>query len=219
MLSLWRYAWYTENPQREWCENRNCFVQADFADLWCYELSENNKLDIISFSNYANKRISTINGYYLLYNNTENITGKEIIEKFKNIVLADYKYDKNKDNYILLEPKYEDLYIKPYIIPRFIDTTFACLTDRGTHKAVDKVQNYLRKYEYQYKNYWILKCDIKGFFYNIDQNILYKIMCKYISDKALLDFTKLLIYNNIDSNQVGIPIGYRNFIIMESNMI
>ena len=81
-----------------------------------YELSENNKLDIISFSNYANKRISTINGYYLLYNNTENITGKEIIEKFKNIVLADYKYDKNKDNYILLEPKYEDLYIKPYII-------------------------------------------------------------------------------------------------------
>ena len=110
-------------------------------------------------------------------------------------------------------------YIKPYIIPRFIDTTFACLTDRGTHKDVDKVQNYLRKYEYQYKNYWILKCDIKGFFYNIDQNILYKIMCKYISDKALLDFTKLLIYNNIDSNQVGIPIGYRNFIIMESNMI
>ena len=102
---------------------------------------------------------------------------------------------------------YIEEFIKPYIIPRFIDTTFACLTNRGTHKAVDKVQNYLRKYEYQYKNYWILKCDIKGFFYNIDQNILYKIMCKYISDKALLDFTKLLIYNNIDSNQVGIPIG------------
>lgn len=81
-----------------------------------YELSENNKLDIISFSNYANKRISTVNGYYLLYNNTENITGKEIIEKFKKIVLADYNYDKNKDNYILFEPKYEDLYIKPYII-------------------------------------------------------------------------------------------------------
>lgn len=59
---------------------------------------------------------------------------------------------------------YIEEFIKPYIIPRFIDTTFACLTNRGTHKAVDKVQNYLRKYEYQYKNYWILKCDIKGFF-------------------------------------------------------
>ena len=81
-----------------------------------YELSENNKLDIISFSNYANKRISTVNGYYLLYNDTNNIIGKEIIEKFKNIVIADYNYDKNKDNYILLEPKYEDLCIKPYII-------------------------------------------------------------------------------------------------------
>ena len=59
---------------------------------------------------------------------------------------------------------YVEEFIKPYIIPRFIDTTFACLTDRGTHKAVDKVQKYLRELDNKYKNYWILKCDIKGFF-------------------------------------------------------
>lgn len=102
---------------------------------------------------------------------------------------------------------YVEEFIKPYIIPRFIDTTFACLTNRGTHRAVDKVQSYLRKYDFKYGDFWILKCDIKGFFYNIDQNILYNIMTKYISDKALLDFTKIMVFNSIDQNHIGVPIG------------
>lgn len=85
-------------------------------EYYKYEISEGEKIDIIRFSNYANKRISTVNGYYLLYNDTKNITGKEIIEKFKNIVFADYNHDKNKDNYTLLKSKNKDLYIKPYII-------------------------------------------------------------------------------------------------------
>lgn len=89
-------------------------------EYYNYELSEKNKLDIISFSNYANKRINTVNGYYLLYNDTKNPTGKEIIKEFKNIVLTDYNHDKNKDNYILLEyddkTKKKDLNIRPYII-------------------------------------------------------------------------------------------------------
>ena len=42
-------------------------------------------------------------------------------------------------------------------------------------------------------DFWVLKCDIRKFFYSIDPYILFNIMKKYISDKALLDFTKLLI--------------------------
>lgn len=37
-------------------------------------------------------------------------------------------------------------------------------------------------------DFWILKCDIKKFFYNINPHILIKIMKKYISDKKLLNF-------------------------------
>ena len=101
---------------------------------------------------------------------------------------------------------YIEEFIKPYIIPKFINTSYACLTNRGTHKAVDKVQTYILEYTRKYGSFWILKCDIKGFFYNIDKTILYKIMQKYISDKSLLSFTKLLVFNNIPNDYIGIPI-------------
>lgn len=100
---------------------------------------------------------------------------------------------------------YVEEFIKPYIVPKFINTSFACLKNRGTHKAVSEVQRQLRIFKRNYGDFWILKCDIKKFFYNIDPNILFNIMKKYISDKKLLDFTHLLIFKNqIDS--VGIPI-------------
>ena len=108
---------------------------------------------------------------------------------------------------------YIEEFIKPYIIPKFINTSYACLTNRGTHKAVDKVQAYILEYTRKYGSFWILKCDIKGFFYNIDKNILYKIMQKYISDKSLLSFTKLLIFNNTPNDYIGIPIRQFNFSI------
>lgn len=103
---------------------------------------------------------------------------------------------------------YVEEFIKPYILPRFINNTFACLPNRGTHKAVDKVAKYLKSYQHINPNFWILKCDISKFFYNINPYILYNIMKKYISDKELLNFTKLLIFDGRDkSESVGIPIG------------
>ena len=103
---------------------------------------------------------------------------------------------------------YVEEFIKPYIVPKFINTSFACITDKGTHKAVKEVQNQLRIYLRNYGDFWILKCDIKKFFYNIDPNILYNIMKKNISDKKLLKFTYLLIFDNREKREfVGIPIG------------
>ena len=91
---------------------------------------------------------------------------------------------------------YVEEFIKPYIVPRFVDTSFACLTDKGTHKAVEQVEKYMRIYKRNNENFWILKCDISKYFYSINPHILYKILQKYISDKKLLEFTKLLIFDS-----------------------
>ncbi len=91
---------------------------------------------------------------------------------------------------------YVEEFIKPYIVPRFVDTSFACLTDKGTHKAVEQVEKYMRVYKRNSENFWILKCDISKYFYSINPHILYKILQKYISDKKLLEFTKLLIFDS-----------------------
>ena len=103
---------------------------------------------------------------------------------------------------------YVEEFIKPYIVPKFISTSFACLVDKGTHKAVEEVQNQMRIFKQNFGDFWVLKCDIKKFFYSINPHILFAIMKKYISDQRLLNLIKVLIFNEtINTAQVGIPIG------------
>lgn len=96
---------------------------------------------------------------------------------------------------------YVEEFIKPYIVPKLISDTYACIPSRGTHNAVQQVQNYMKFYKRSHPDFWILKCDIKKFFYRINPHILYKIMQKYINDKALLSFTHLLIFDKLSQNQ------------------
>ena len=65
------------------------------------------------------------------------------------------------------------IWIIPRFIIYFINTNFACLENKGTHKAVEQLQNYMRIFKRNYGDFWILKCDISKFFYNIDKNILF----------------------------------------------
>ena len=53
-------------------------------------------------------------------------------------------------------------------------------------------------------NYYVLKCDIKKFFNNIDKDILFHIMKKYISDKEVIWLTSLFVY---DGEYKGLTIG------------
>lgn len=95
-------------------------------------------------------------------------------------------------------------FIKPYIIPRLINTCSACIDGRGTHYAVNMIEGYMRKMKRVYGEYYILKLDIKKYFYNINKDILYGIMKEYISDKKLLWLTRIFIY---DDEKLGLPIG------------
>ncbi len=96
-------------------------------------------------------------------------------------------------------------FIMPYIVPRLVSTCSACILGRGTLYAVRKTQEYMRKMKKKYGNYYVIKLDIKKYFYNIDRDILYEIMKSFIRDKRLLWLTKVFIYDN--SDKLGIPIG------------
>lgn len=106
---------------------------------------------------------------------------------------------------------YVEEFIKPYIVPKFINTSFACLSDKGTHKAVETLQKQMRIMKRNNGDFWILKCDIQKFFYNINPFILYNILKKYIADPQVLNLSRILIFKEpLDKNQIGIPIGYSN---------
>ena len=103
---------------------------------------------------------------------------------------------------------YIEEFIRPYITPKFIDTTYACLVDKGTHKAVENVQHHMQIMKRNQGDFWVLKCDIKKFFYSIHPFTLFEILKRYIADKDLLFLTQILIFNGpINRNSVGIPIG------------
>lgn len=90
-------------------------------------------------------------------------------------------------------------------MPRFINDNYACLDNKGTHRAVLKLQKYMRVMKRTNCDYYILKCDVKKFFYSINKNILFSFLQDYIGDKKLMNLTKKLIYDS--SEEVGIPIG------------
>lgn len=143
-----------------------------------------------------------------------------IIKILNDIKNNKFKFGKYRE-FIIYEPKeriikslpyrdrivhqwYIEEFIKPYFFPRFIIDTFACLDNRGTHKAIIKTQLYMRKMEKKYNNYYVLKCDIQKYFYSIDKNILLSILEKYINDRKLIKFTELIL-GNLDEK--GVPIG------------
>lgn len=103
---------------------------------------------------------------------------------------------------------YVENFLKPYFKPNFIEDSYACLEGKGTHKAIEKTVKYLRSASKYFDSVWMLKCDIKKFFFNIDRNILFSMLSRKIKDKYFSEFSKKIIF--YDKEKVGIPIGYSN---------
>ena len=101
---------------------------------------------------------------------------------------------------------YVENFLKPYFASSFIEDSYACIETKGTHKAANKVQFYLRKANRKFENVWVLKCDISKFFFNIDCLILYNIIERKIKDKDFLEFTKKILYSQ---NETGISVPIR----------
>ena len=96
-------------------------------------------------------------------------------------------------------------FLEPYFVPSFISTSYACLKNKGMHKACLDVQNAMRHLERTWKNYYILKMDVRKYFQNIDKDILYRILARKIQDNKLLWLLKEIIYSN--EGRKGLAIG------------
>lgn len=94
--------------------------------------------------------------------------------------------------------------IEPFIDKGFIYHSYACRKNKGTHRAVDKAQSFLRA------NKYCLHGDIRKYFPSIDHKILKGLIAKRIKDGD----TFWLLEKIVDSAQqltagkaVGLPIG------------
>ena len=63
----------------------------------------------------------------------------------------------------------------------------------GTRAGLSYAKEYNRICKVKYKEYYILKCDISGFFANIDHDILKEKLYKKIKDKEALKIIEDII--------------------------
>lgn len=100
---------------------------------------------------------------------------------------------------------YVNSFIKPYFIPQFINTSYACLENKGMHRACLDVQKTMKHCKNIWGEYYILKMDIKKYFENINKNIAYKLLQRKIKDRKVLWITREILYSNL--GEKNLPIG------------
>ena len=103
---------------------------------------------------------------------------------------------------------YVNSFIKPYFVPQFIETSYACLENKGMHKACLDVQKAMKHCKTIWGEYYILKMDIRKYFENINKNILYDILQRKIKDHKVLWLTREILYSN--EGETNLPIGNYN---------
>lgn len=95
--------------------------------------------------------------------------------------------------------------LNPYFEKQFIPDSYACRVGKGTHRAIKRLQNWLRKTDRKPERFYYLKLDISKYFYRVDHEILMGILQKKIADKDLLHVLSVII--NCEDTHFGLPLG------------
>jgi retron-type reverse transcriptase len=132
--------------------------------------------------------------------------------KYESFKLSDTKprdiHKSSVRDRLLHHAIYRVLY--PYFDKKFVCDSYSCRLYKGTHKANERFKNLSRKVsKNNTKTCWILKCDIRKFFANIDHDILIQILEKHIKDKDTVWLLGRVIdsFNTKGKVGVGLPLG------------
>ncbi len=82
---------------------------------------------------------------------------------------------------------------EPLFERSFIDDSFANRKGKGTHKALDRCQQFARKFRFA------LQCDIKQFFPSIDHEILKSILASKIYDANVSEIIDKILHSGKDA--------------------
>lgn len=156
-----------------------------------------NKKRVFAFLKYKNSNIVDI--LFKLKNQDYTFSNFGIFlinEKKYRIIMSENINDKIVNqmiSYFILLPSFKNL----------IDTNIATRKNKGTSYGYKKINEYLKNIGTD-KEIYVLKIDIKKYFYNIDHKILYSMLEKRIKDKKALKIIKEMIsltnYNYVNND-------------------
>lgn len=167
-------------------------------------LSEQGKYKIEAMKFQRNETANLRRLQRSLYNGTYKFSGYitfKVFEPKERIINAPYYEDK------IVQLALNEV-LKDIFVPSFIKESYACMDDRGTHKAVDQVQRNLRKAHWEWGDKaYICKADVRKFFYSIDRDILKRIYRKKIKETDVLRVMDEIIDSSAEISAVGLPLG------------
>jgi hypothetical protein len=94
--------------------------------------------------------------------------------------------------------------LDPVLRRGFIADTYACLPERGVHRAVARVVTFAR--ERRGAGY-VLQCDVECYFASVDHAVLLGLVERRIADRRMLDLVRGLVAHGAEQDGVGMPIG------------
>ncbi|MBI2627096.1 MAG: group II intron reverse transcriptase domain-containing protein [Parcubacteria group bacterium] len=102
---------------------------------------------------------------------------------------------------------YRQLY--PFFDKTFIADSYSSRLNKGTHKAINRFRDFsYKESKNNTKTVWVLKCDIKKFFANIDHQVLLAILKKYISNPNIIELLNEIISSfYLIHLGIGLPLG------------
>lgn len=146
------------------------------------------------------------------------------LRELTNSLILEYYQFSGYSEFLVREPKvriinapfYKDKIVqvainnvlKEVYYPCFIHDSYACIDDKGTHECAKRIQHFMRKAKWEYGDgTFIIKLDIRKFFYSINREILKLLLPKKIKCKKTLR----LLFKIIDSADIidllGMPLG------------
>ena len=95
--------------------------------------------------------------------------------------------------------------LMPLWDPTFIYDSYACRGGKGTHVAVDRLQQFMRRH--LTGSGYVLQLDVKSYFASINHATLVGLIKKKIRDSRLMSLVRQVVESYCDTPGTGIPLG------------
>lgn len=181
-----------------------CFKYTNLYKAYKRALKSDGKYKIEALAFQRNESVNLMNLQKRLYNRTYKFSGYitfEVHEPKRRVINAPHFVDK-----IVQLAMHEVL--SEIFVPKFISHSFACMTDRGTHAAVNQVQKNIKVAKWKWGNdAYICNVDVRKFFYTIDRDILKMQYRRVIKDEDMLWVMDGIVDSGGLIDDIGLPLG------------
>jgi len=96
--------------------------------------------------------------------------------------------------------------VRPLFERKYIFDSYATIKNKGTHKAVYRVQEFLKRAARHGEKVYVLQCDISKYYPSIDHDVLIEQIERTVRDKEVVELWRKIL-DGFSNTGKGLPIG------------